>query len=46
MAINVEPRAIECPVKINGKVGRVWRGEVKDGKVVLAANEVALFEVK
>jgi hypothetical protein len=46
MAINFEPRAMECPVKINGTVGRVWRGEVKDGKVVLGPNEAALFEVK
>ena len=46
MAINFEPRAMECPVKINGKIGRVWRGEVKQGKIVLAPNEVALFEVK
>ena len=27
-------------------VGRVWRGEVKAGKIVLAPNEVALFEVR
>jgi hypothetical protein len=46
MSINFEPRAMECPVKINGRVGRVWRGEVKENKVVLAPNEVALFEVK
>ena len=46
MAINFEPRAMECPVKINGTVGRVWRGEVKDGKVVLGPNEAALFEVR
>jgi hypothetical protein len=24
----------------------VWRGKVKDSKIVLAPNEVALFEVK
>ena len=46
MAINFEPRAMECPVKVNGTVGRVWRGAVKDGKISLDANEVALFEVK
>ena len=46
MAINFEPRAMECPVKINGKLGRVWRGDVKADKVFLAPNEVALFEVK
>jgi hypothetical protein len=46
MAINFEPRAMECPVKINGKLGRVWRGDVKGDKITLAPNEVALFEVK
>ena len=46
MAINFEPRALTCPVKIDGTVGRVWRGSVADGKISLDANEVALFEVK
>ena len=46
MAINFEPRAIECPVSIDGTVGRVWRGDVKAGKIALAPNEVALFEVR
>lgn len=46
MAINFEPRQLVCPVKVNGRIGRVWRGDMKDGKVSLAANEVALFEVK
>jgi hypothetical protein len=46
MAINFEPRAMDCPVSINGQVGCVWRGKVKDSKIVLAPNEVALFEVK
>ena len=46
MAINFEPRSMECPVKINGRLGRVWRGDVKSDKVILEPNEVALFEVK
>jgi hypothetical protein len=46
MAINFEPRAVECPVSIDGTVGRVWRGDVKAGKIALAPNEVALFEVR
>jgi hypothetical protein len=41
-----EPRTMECPVKINGKLGRVWRGDGKADKIVLDPNEVALFEVK
>ena len=46
MAINFEPRAMTCPVKINGTVGQVWRGRVTDGQISLDANEVAMFEVK
>ena len=45
MAINFEPREMSCPVKVNGKLGRVWRGSVKDGEIRLAPNEAALFEV-
>ena len=45
MAINFEPREIACPVKVNGKLGRVWRGSVKGGEIRLAPNEAALFEV-
>ena len=46
MAINYEPRAMECPVKFNGALGRVWRGDVRTDKIVLPPNEAALFEVK
>ena len=45
MAINFEPRETVCPVKINGKLGRVWRGGVGKSEIRLAANEAALFEV-
>jgi hypothetical protein len=46
MAINFEPREMVCPVKINGRVGNVWRGSVNADEVRLAPNEVALFEVR
>ena len=46
MAINFEPRALTCPIKLNGMIGHVWRGDIKADKIALAANEVALFEVK
>ena len=39
-------RVDEASVTVNGSVGRVWRGTVRDGKISLDANEVALFEVK
>ena len=45
MAINFEPRAMACPVKVNGRIGRVWRGDVGEREIRLAANEAALFEV-
>ncbi len=46
MAINFEPRAVTCPVKMAGALGRVWRGDVKTGEISLQPNECALFEVK
>ena len=45
MAVNYEPRALVCPVKINGRLGRVWRGGVAKDAVTLEPNEAALFEV-
>jgi hypothetical protein len=46
MAINFEPREMVCSVKINGRVGNVWRGSVNADEIRLAPNEVALFEVR
>ena len=45
MAINFEPRALSCPVALDGQLGRVWRGEVKADRIDLPPNECALFEV-
>lgn len=45
MAVNYEPRAIKCPIRVNGSIGRVWRGKVTDADIELAPNEAALFEV-
>ena len=44
-AINFEPREIVCPVKMDGALGRVWRGNVKADSIVLPPNEAAVFEV-
>ena len=46
MAINFEPRAVSCPVKLSGALGRVWRGNVKVNVIDLPPNDAALFEVK
>ena len=45
VAINFEPRAITCPIKIDGALGAVWRGKVSAERIELAANEAAVFEV-
>ena len=46
IAINFEPRGMECPIAVDGRVGEVWRGDVKADRIRLAANEAAVFEVK
>lgn len=45
VAVNYEPRAVECAVRVCGTVGRVWRGTVADGTICLDPNGVAVFEV-
>lgn len=45
VGINFEPRAQKCPIKIDGKLGRVWRGNVTADTVALEPNEAAVFEV-
>ena len=46
MAINFEPRPVECPISSKGAIVRIWRGDATADVIRLAANEVALFEVK
>lgn len=46
VAINFEPRAIRCPIRVNGAVGDIWRGEVTANDIRLEANEAAVFSVK
>ena len=46
VAVNFEPRAITCPIKLEGQLGEVWRGKVTAAAIELAANEAAVFEVK
>jgi hypothetical protein len=45
MAINFEPRALVCPVRVKGRLGRIWRGAVTENEIRLPPNEAALFEV-
>ena len=45
VAVNHEPREVDCPVHIHGTLGRVWRGAVSADRIVLPANDAAVFEV-
>ena len=46
VGINFEPRAITCPITLDGTLGRVWRGDVKANGIVFPPNEAAVFEIK
>ena len=46
VAINFEPRDVECRVAVDGAVGKIWRGDVTGSRIRLAANEAAVFEIK
>ena len=45
VAVNYDPVKITCPVKLNGNLGRVWRGNVSPDSIRLGTNDVAVFEV-
>ena len=46
VGINFEPRAVTCPITLDGTLGRVWRGDVKANGIVFPPNEAAVFEIK
>ncbi len=45
VAINYDPEPVICPIRIAGRVEQVFKGSVADGKIALAANDVAIFAV-
>ena len=45
VAINFEPRAVECPIRVSGTLGAVWRGDVTATRIRLEPNEAAVFAV-
>ena len=45
VAVNTHDKPIECPVKVNGTVGRVWNGTYKDGTLSIRENDGCIFEV-
>ena len=45
VAINYDPESVECPVEIAGDIVKVYRGNVTKGRIVMEANEAAIFEI-
>lgn len=45
VAVNCEPRLAECPIRIDGTLGTVWRGDVTAERIRLTPNEAAVFEI-
>ena len=45
IAINFEQRPIDCPVRLSGTLGRIWRGDVSTDRIRLPPNEAAVFEI-
>lgn len=47
VAVNYEPADVKCPFSLSsGKIGRVFRGDVKDGAMSIAGNDACVFEVE
>ena len=46
IAINYEPDPVVCPVRIDGTIGRVWRGKADQHAITIPANDAALLTVK
>ena len=46
VAVNYDPEPVTCPIRVDGTVGTVWRGQVTDGAITLPANDAAIFNVK
>ena len=43
VAVNCEPRAIDCRIKADGRLDSVWRGDVTKERILLPANDAAVF---
>ena len=44
VAVNARNTPVECPVRIDGTVGRAWNGALKDGILSIGANDGCVFE--
>lgn len=45
-AINYSDKAKSCPLEVNGRIGVVYRGEIKGTTLCIAPNDAAVFEVR
>ncbi|MBQ0031838.1 MAG: beta-mannanase [bacterium] len=46
VAVNYEPREVASALSVDGRVGRVYRGTVENGRIRMGANDAAVFEVQ
>ena len=45
VAVNTHDTPVDCQIKVDGKVGRVWNGAFKDGVLSIRENDGCVFEV-
>ena len=46
VAVNYEPDEVTTTLSVAGRINRVYRGEVENGKIRLNPNDAAVFEVR
>jgi len=46
VAVNYEPDDVTTALRVDGRVTKVYRGEVKDGKLSVRGNDAAVFEIE
>jgi hypothetical protein len=45
VAVNTHDTPVGCPIKVDGKVRRVWNGTLKDDVLSIRENDGCVFEV-
>nr|MCR5839673.1 hypothetical protein [Kiritimatiellia bacterium] len=45
VAVNTHDKPVDFSVKVDGKVGRVWNGTLKDDVLSIRENDGCVFEV-
>ena len=46
VAVNYEPTRVECPVRMEGTVKRIWNGTWSNGALCIDANDGCVFELE